>query len=61
MASKYRAAYAALGEERAQKVEAMSTKIDRNTTAGQMEISEADQFWILRRDRQWCEIPGGFK
>ena len=61
MTSKYRSAYAALGEERAQKVDSLSTKIDDKVGKGEMKLSDADQFWLVRRDRQWSEIPGKTK
>ena len=61
MTSKYRTAYASLGEERMQKVKTMSTKLDDKTGKGEMNLSEADQYWLVHRDRQWSEIPGKYK
>lgn len=61
MTSKYRAAYASLGEERTQKIESLSTKTDDKTAKGEMKLSDADQFWLVRRDRHWSEIPGKTK
>ncbi len=72
--SKYRTAYASLGEERTQKVEAMSTTVldergrpldqaaaEAAQKKGMMMLSEADNFWVVRRDRNWMDIPGKFK
>lgn len=71
----YRSAYNSLGEERVQEVDKnMSTTIldergrpisDEAARSaqkkGDMTLSETDKFWLLRRDRNWMEIPGKFK
>lgn len=72
--SKYRTAYASLGEQRTQKVESMSTTVldehgrpleDEAAANAQKKglimLSETDTFWLLRRDRNWMEIPGKYK
>ena len=61
MASKYRTLYASLGEERVQKVESLSSKVDDKVVGGEMKLSEADLFWLVRRDRNWSEIPGRYR
>ena len=61
MSTKYKQAYTLLGEERVQNVPRNLSQnvVEKVNSRGQRSfISEADQFWELRKDEYWTQVPG---
>ncbi len=54
---KYRQAYAQLGEEHVQQDSQGRAAAD----LGAFFTSEDELFWAVRRDYNWCKLPGVFK
>lgn len=60
--SEYRKAYEKLGEERVMKVPSnLKETIDSVSKVGEMNMSEFDEYWIMRKDYNWSDLPGQFK
>lgn len=53
MATRYKQAYAKLGEERVQEVDKKKTD-----SGAEVAYTESDLYWQIRKDSKWTVVPG---